>query len=220
MDNLFDDKVYADICSMQLISNVSESLRVKLGLQDHQSSVGLVTLTLDDVGFVALDEATKAADVSVVYANSFYAGSDYPSGPLSGEFIGIIAGDTPEEVKSGLDSIRQNVEASLYFEKVNGNDDHLLFAKTISACGTYLAAENNVEVGQALAYIIAPPVEAMVAIDDALKAADVEICQLFTPPTETNFAGAILKGSQSSCEAAVQAFRDKVNQIAMNPLAY
>src|SRR5699024_4007750 len=113
---------------MQLISNVSESLKNKLGLQDHQSSVGLVTLTLDDVGYVAIDEATKSSDVTVVYANSFYGGSDYASGPLSGEFIGIIAGGTPEEVKSGLDSIRQTVQDSLYFEKINGNDEHLLFA--------------------------------------------------------------------------------------------
>lgn len=217
---LFDEKVYANICSMQLIPNVSKSLKEKLQLKDNQLSVGIVTLTLDDVGYVALDEATKASDVSVVYANSFYGGSDYASGPLSGEFIGIIAGDSPEEVKSGLDSIRQNVESTLYFEAIQGNSAHVMFVKTISSCGTYLAEENGVQVGQALAYVIAPPVEAMVAVDEALKAADVEICQLFTPPTETNFAGAILKGSQSSCEAAVQAFRQKVCQVATNPLAY
>src|SRR5699024_8644083 len=93
---LFDEKVYANICSMQLIPNVSKSLKEKLQLKDNQLSVGIVTLTLDDVGYVALDEATKASDVSVVYANSFYGGSDYASGPLSGEFIGIIAGDSPE----------------------------------------------------------------------------------------------------------------------------
>lgn len=217
---LLDEKVYANICSMQLIPNVSKSLKEKLQLKNNQSSVGIVTLTLDDVGYVALDEATKASDVSVVYANSFYGGSDYASGPLSGEFIGIIAGDSPEEVKSGLDSIRQNVESTLYFEAIQGNSAHVMFVKTISSCGTYLAEENGVQVGQALAYVIAPPVEAMVAVDEALKAADVEICQLFTPPTETNFAGAILKGSQSSCEAAVQAFRQKVCQVATNPLTY
>lgn len=217
---MFDEKVYADICAMQLIPNVSDALKTKLGLMKQHASVGIVTLTLDDVGYVALDEATKAADVSVVYARSFYGGSDYSSGPLSGEFIGMIAGDTPEEVKSGLDVIQQTVHSSLYFEKINGNDNHLLFAQTISSCGTYLAKENDVDVGQALAYIIAPPLEAMVAVDEALKSADVRVCQLFSPPTETNFAGAVLTGSQSSCEAAVQAFREKVNRIANAPLQY
>lgn len=217
---MFDNKVYANICSLQLISNASDALREKFHLKDDQTSLGLVTLTLDDVGYVALDEATKAADVTVVYAKSFYAGSDFASGPLSGEFIGIIAGSTPEEVKSGLDSIQQIVQSTLYFEKINGNDEHLLFAKTISSCGTYLAKENDVQEGQSLAYLIAPPIEALVAVDAALKAADVEICQLFSPPTETNFAGAILKGSQSSCAAAVDAFRDKVYQITAHPLDY
>lgn len=217
---MFDDKVFADICAIQLISNVSEALKDKLGLLNKQSSIGMVTLTLDDVGYVALDEATKASDVSVVYASSFYAGSDHSSGPLSGEFIGIIAGDTPEEVKSGLDAIQQRVQSSLYFEMINGNDDHLLFAKTISSCGTYLAKENGVQVGQALAYLIAPPIEALTAVDEALKSADVKVCQLFTPPTETNFAGAILTGSQSSCEAAVQTFREEVKRIAHSPLKY
>lgn len=217
---MIDEKVYADICAIQLISNVSDSLKKKLNLLDQHSSIGIVTLTLDDVGYVALDEATKASAVSVVYANSFYGGSDYSSGPLSGEFIGIIAGDTPDEVKSGLDVIQQKVQSSLYFEKINGNEEHLLFAQTISSCGSYLAKENGVKVGESLAYIIAPPIEAMVGVDEALKTADVQICQLFTPPTETNFAGAILTGSQSSCEAAVQAFRDKIIRVANDPLNY
>lgn len=212
--------MFTDICSIQLITNASEALRTQYQLTDRQYSLGLVTLTLDDVGYVAIDEATKATDVSVVYANSFYAGSNYASGPLSGEFIGIIAGETPDEVKSGLDSIRQSVQSTLYFEKINNNDDHLLFAKVIPSCGTYLAKENGVDVGQSLAYIIAPPVEALVGVDAALKAADVEVCQMFSPPTETNFAGAILKGSKSSCDAAVDAFRQKVQQTAKDPLYY
>jgi len=216
---MFDQKVFADICAMQLISNVNKALKDKLNIQ-KQSSIGMVTLTLDDVGYVALDEATKAAAVDVVYAESFYAGSDYASGPLSGEFIGMIAGNSPEEVKSGLDAIKQNVTSQLYFEQINGNDEHLLFAKTISSCGTYFSKTHHVPVGQALAYLIAPPIEAIVAVDAALKAADVTICELFSPPTETNFAGAILKGSQSSCEAAVVAFREKVQDLAEQPLMY
>lgn len=217
---LFDNKVYADICSIQLIANVNEEFRKQYNLNDKQNSLGLVTLTLDDVGYVAIDEATKTTDVSVVYAHSFYAGSDHASGPLSGEFIGIVAGESPAEVKSALDSIRQSVETKFYFEKINNNDHHLMFAQTISSCGSYLAKENNIEIGQALAYLIAPPIEAIVGVDAALKAADVSICQFFSPPTETNFAGAILTGSQSACTAAVEAFKNKVIAIASNPIHY
>ena len=71
----------------------------------------MFTTTIDDVGYTAADQATKDADVEVVYAKSFYAGSAHASGPLSGEFIGIIAGSSPDEVKSGLDSIRITIDS-------------------------------------------------------------------------------------------------------------
>jgi ethanolamine utilization protein EutL len=35
----------------------------------------------------------------------------------------------------------------------------------------------------------------MVGIDAALKASDVELTEFFAPPTETNFAGALLTGT-------------------------
>ncbi len=217
---LEENKVFAEIVAMQVIPNVSDAFRKQYKLTSRQHSLGMVTLTLDDVGYAAVDEATKATDVEVVYAHSFYGGSDYASGPLSGEFIGIIAAASPDEVKSGLDSIYQSVQSKFYFEKIQGNNEHLMFAQTISNCGTYLAAENGVTAGQSLAYLIAPPIEATVAVDAALKAAEVEVCQLFSPPTETNFAGAIMTGSQSSCTAAVEAFKEKVNQITADPLRY
>ena len=59
----------------------------------------MITTNIDDVGYTAIDEATKKADVEVVYAKSFYAGAAHASGPLSGEFIGILAGPNPAEVK-------------------------------------------------------------------------------------------------------------------------
>ena len=57
----------------------------------------------------------------------------------------------------------------------------------------------------------------MYALDGALKAADVTLCKLYAPPTETNFGGALLTGTQSACDAACGAFRDAVAEIAGNP---
>lgn len=84
----------------------------------------------------------------------------------------------------------------------------------------YLSKEANIREGEAIAYLIAPPLEAMVALDAALKAADVEICSFFGPPSETNFGGALLTGSQSACKAACTAFEQVVQRIAENPLSY
>lgn len=208
----------AQILAMQTIPRVNSELAQQLALKPSHHSIGLVTLTIDDVAYVALDEATKKADVDVVYAKSFYAGAAHASGPLSGEVIGIIAGSSPDEIRSGLDAIQQKIQFDTYFEAINNNDNHALFAHTVASCGTYLAEVANVKVGTPLAYVIAPPLEAVVGLDAALKAADVELKVFFGPPSETNFGGGLLSGSQSSCEAAANAFREAIEQIARNPV--
>lgn len=213
-------KIFAELLAMQIIPNAQDDMRQAYGLRNHERSLGLFTSTIDDVGYTAADEATKKADVRVVYAKSFYAGAAHASGPLSGEFIGILAGPSPEEVRSGLDAVRQTVETDAYFESINGDMGHALYAKTISSCGTFLAEQAGVSEGQALAYLIAPPLEAMVGLDAALKAADVRICELFKPPSETNFGGALLTGSQSSCQAAADAFRETIERLAQQPVQY
>ncbi|MFJ7667125.1 ethanolamine utilization microcompartment protein EutL [Lysinibacillus sp. NPDC097195] len=215
---MIPQKIMADILAMQMIPRVNTELAAQLALKPNQHSIGLVTLTIDDVGYVALDEATKKADVDVVYAKSFYAGAAHASGPLSGEMIGIIAGSSPDEIRSGLEAIEQKIRFDTYFEAINNNDKHALFAHTVASCGTYLAQLAEVKVGTALAYLIAPPLEAVVGLDAALKAADVELKVFFGPPSETNFGGGIVSGSQSSCQAAADAFRDAIENIARNPV--
>jgi len=211
-------KIMAQILAMQTIPRVNSELAEQLDLKPYHHSIGLVTLTIDDVGYVAIDEATKKADVDVVYAKSFYAGAAHASGPLSGEVIGIIAGSSPDEIRSGLDAIQQKIEFDTYFEAINNNDNHALFAHTVASCGTYLAELADVKVGTPLAYLIAPPLEAVVGLDAALKAADVELKVFFGPPSETNFGGGLLSGSQSSCEAAANAFREAIENLARNPV--
>ncbi|MFJ8086726.1 ethanolamine utilization microcompartment protein EutL [Lysinibacillus sp. NPDC095746] len=211
-------KLMAEILAMQIIPRVNNELAEQLDLKPYHNSIGLVTLTIDDVGYVALDEATKKADVDVVYAKSFYAGAAHASGPLSGEVIGIIAGSSPDEIRSGFDAIHQKIQFDTYFEAILQNESHALFAHTVASCGTYLAELANVKVGTALAYLIAPPLEAVVGLDAALKAADVELKVFFGPPSETNFGGGLLSGSQSSCQAAANAFREAIENLARNPV--
>lgn len=209
-------KLFADILAMQIIPRVNSQLAQQLQLADWHQSLGIVTLTIDDVGYTAIDESTKKADVEVVYAKSFYAGAAHASGPLSGEMIGIIAGATPDEIRSALDAIEQKVHYDAYFEEIG--EGHAIYAHTVSSCGSYLAQTASVPVGSALAYLIAPPLEAIVGLDAALKAADVELKVFFGPPSETNFGGGLLSGSQSSCKAATDAFREAIERIAQNPL--
>lgn len=214
------ERIYADILAVRIIPNVDAGLAEQWQLKPEQRSLALFTSTVDDIGYTALDEATKQADVEVVYARSFYAGAAHASGPLSGEFIGVLAGPSPDEVKSAMEAVMVTVETDAYFEALNEDKSHALYAHVISRTGSFLAGEAGIKIGEPLAYLIAPPLEAMYGLDAALKAADVRLVKFFGPPSETNFGGGYLTGSQSACQAAADAFRDSIMQIAKNPTQY
>ncbi|MEG0641450.1 MAG: ethanolamine utilization microcompartment protein EutL [Clostridium sp.] len=215
-----NDAIKVNVLSTKIISNVSPEMAKKLNLESHHKSLGLITSDCDDVTYTALDEATKASEVEVVYAKSMYAGAGNASTKLAGEVIGIIAGPSPAEVRSGLNAIIDFIEIGPSFISANDDDSIVYYAHCVSRTGTYLSKVANVKEGEAIAYLVAPPLEAMYALDAALKAADVELCEFFEPPTETNFGGALLTGSQSACKAACDAFAEAVKSVAENPLGF
>jgi ethanolamine utilization protein EutL len=214
------ERIHAEILAVRLIPNVDPDLAKQFNLAPHHRSLAIFTSTVDDIGYTALDEATKRADVEVVYGRSFYAGSAHASGPLSGEMIGIIAGPSPDEVKSGMDAVLQTAESDAYFEALNPEKTHAIYAHVVSRTGSYLSKEAGIKLGEPLAYLIAPPLEAVYGLDAALKAADVRLVKFFGPPSETNFGGGLLTGTQSACRAAADAFREAIIDIAGNPTKY
>lgn len=202
-----------NILAVQYLSSAPESLCKALGAPQGYPCLGLITTDSDDATYIALDAATKAADVQVCYSHSFYAGAANASTPYAGEVIGILAGATPGAVRSGMDAAL-SVLQQVGFEQVQ---DVPYLAHTVSRTGTFLSREAGIREGSALAYLIAPPLESMVAMDAALKAADVKLCKLYAPPSETNFGGGLLTGTQAACEAACYAFREAVAQVAQRP---
>ncbi|MRH41132.1 ethanolamine utilization microcompartment protein EutL [Aquibacillus halophilus] len=206
--------------SIRIIPMVDQGLVSHLNLSPHIRSLGLITSTIDDVGYTAVDEATKRAAVEVVYAKSFYAGSSHASGPLSGEFIGILGGESPEEVRSGLDAALSVMKEGACFYALDEEGSHTYYAHVISRTGTYLSQMASIREGDPLAYLIAPPIEALCGLDAALKAADVSLKLFYGPPTETNFAGGLLTGSQSACMAAAEAFAETVRAVSVQPQTY
>ncbi|NLV81629.1 MAG: ethanolamine utilization microcompartment protein EutL [Synergistaceae bacterium] len=211
------DRLPALVLATKLIPNVDAGLAKELNLTPDQKSLALITSDCDDVTYTALDEATKKADVKVVYAKSFYAGAGNATQKLAGEIIGILAAPNPAEAKAGLDACVSFIENDAYFISANDDDSTAYFAHTISRTGSYLSEGAGIPEGEALAYLIAPPLEAMYGIDAALKAADVKMCVLYAPPSETNFGGALLTGTQSACKSACNAFAAAVEYIADNP---
>ena len=201
------------ILALSFIPNASPALCDALGVSRKRPSLGLITTDSDDATYIALDEATKAADVTVSYGRSFYAGAANASTPYAGEVMGILSAATPGAVRSGMAAVTAALERIGFDE--TGKIPYL--AHTVSSCGSYLAKEAAVREGSALAYLIAPPLESMYAMDAALKAADVKLCKLYSPPSETNFGGGILSGTQSACDAACAAFAQAVEEVARKP---
>lgn len=202
------------ILAVRYLANASPALCRGLGAPIGFPSLGLLTTDCDDATYIALDAATKAAEVEVAYGRSFYAGAANASTPNAGEVIGILAGRTPGAVRSGMEAALSALRR-VGFEEVNKVP---YLAHTVSSSGLFLAKEAGVTPGTALAYLIAPPLEGMYAMDAALKAADVELKKLYAPPSETNFGGGLLSGTQSACEAACAAFAQAVAEVAMRPL--
>ena len=217
---MINDPLKSSVLSMKIIPNASPDLISEFKLPDGHRSIGLFTSDCDDVSYTALDEATKKADVKVVYGRSFYGGAANANTKLAGEVIGIISGPTPAEVRSGLDAICDVIENQAYFISANEDDSVVYYAYCISRTGSYLSEGAGIPEGEPLAYLIAPPLEAMYGLDAALKAADVRMVAFYGPPSETNFGGGLLTGSQSACKAACDAFAAAVKFVAANATDY
>jgi ethanolamine utilization protein EutL len=212
------NKLQGRVLSCRALPHADARLCRALGLPEvsERTSLGLITCDQDDTLYAALDHGTKMADVEVLYAKSFYAGSAHASGPLSGEVLGVISSNDPESVDQGLRAIVDAVDRVFSFWGV-GATGVAMFPTVIPSVGRYLSAQSGVAVGQPLGYFIAPPIEAMLGVDAALKAADVTLAKFFGPPTETNFAGAYITGSLDAVEAAAKAFAMAVVDVAIDP---
>ena len=214
------EPIAAKALAVRLIPQVAGDFARTLGLRSGQRSLCLLTADNDDATYVAIDEATKMADVDVVYAHSFYAGSRHASGTLSGEIIAMLAGPDPAEVSSGLDAaLRYLAERALWYS-ADEQGGILFFPHLVSQIGSYLAQVTGLPPGSPVAYLVAPPLEGCYALDAALKAAAVRIASYTAPPSETNFMGAILTGEQSACAEAARAFQEAVLDVARRPILY
>ena len=210
------DPIYANPLSVRMIPNVDANFAEQLKLRPDQHSIGLITADNDDATYVSVDEA----DVEVVYARSFYAGAAHASGLLSGEIMAIIAGPNPAEVRAGLNAALNYMKTEAIWYSANENASIAFFPHLISRTGSYLSGVCNIPLGAPIAYLVAPPMEGLVALDAALKASATQICSLTMPPSETNYMGVMLTGDQPACKAATIAFREMVLEIARDPIKF
>ncbi len=212
------EPIYPKVLSVRRLPRADRALIDAYGADPKRHvSLGLVTCDQDDPMYVALDEATKHARVDVVYARSFYAGAAHASGRLSGEILGVLAAADPDEIDEALRALLRCLEHDACFYSADASGEVTVFPHVITSLGHYLSAEAGLAPGSAMAYLVAPPIEAAIGLDAAMKAADVRAARVFPPPTETNFSAAWLTGELDGCEAAAMAFAEAVVDVAARP---
>ena len=212
------EPIVPKVLSIRRLPNADPAMiRAYGGDPARHSSLGLVTVDQDDPTYVALDEATKHAPVDVIFAKSFYAGAAHASGRLSGEILGVFGATEPEAIDAALEALVRCLAHDACFYDADGKGTVTVFPHVIASLGEYLARESGLAVGEPMAYLVAPPIEASIALDAALKAASVRAVRVMTPPTETNFAAAWLTGALDECEAAAVAYAEAVVGVAAAP---
>lgn len=214
-----NDKIYPEILSLVLIPQVTDAMRKDLNLSDLHTSCAIITATIDDFIFIALDEATKKADVEVTYTGSFYGGNPNASSKLQGEGIGIFAGKTVSSVQAAIETIKEFSQSrQVYAVSCNDDDSIAYLTYTVARVGSYFSQTMDIPQGCAMAYLVGPPIESIYATDAAAKASDAKLVKFYTPPTETNCSGAIFTGSQADCQVCCEAFGEAVQEIADQPI--
>ena len=201
------------ITALRTLPHASTELCASLGAPAGTTSLAFITCDQDDALYAALDHATKMAAVDVVFAKSFYAGAKHASGPLSGEIMGVLAAADPDILAFGVSALRTALNELYAFYTVDGTGVSL-FPTVIAQTGRYLSREHGIAPGEPLGYFVAPPVEAMIGLDAAIKAANVVVRRIDPPPSPTNFAGGFVTGTLDAVEAAALAFRDAVVDVA------
>ena len=206
------------VLSVRRLPNADPALLLAYGADPARHvALGLVTCDQDDAMYVALDEATKHAPIDVIFAKSFYAGSAHASGRLSGEILGVIGAAEPEAIEHGLAALLRCLAHDACFYDADGHRTITVFPHVIASLGEYLSREAGLPAGTPMAYLVAPPIEASIGFDAALKAAEVRAVKIVPPPTETNFACAWLTGTLDACQAAAVAFAAAVVDVAGAP---
>jgi ethanolamine utilization protein EutL len=212
------EPIVPTVLSVRRIPNADPALLTAYGADPaRHAALGLVTCDQDDALYVALDEATKHAAVDVVFARSFYAGSAHASGRLSGEILGVLAAAEPQAIEEGLAALLRCLAHDACFYDADGKRTVTVFPHVITSLGEYLSREAGLPPGAPMAYLVAPPLEATIGLDAALKAAEVRTVRVVPPPTETNFACAWLTGTLDACEAAALAYAAAVVDVALTP---
>src|SRR5262249_43903234 len=126
----------------------------------------------------------------------------------------------PAEIDAALAACLAYLEQEAWFYAVETAEAPgrpvVFFPHVLASLGRYLAPLADVPVGSAMAYLIAPPLESVIGLDAAAKAA--RVAEGSGPPSDPNCGGGHPPGAQPACEAAARAFAAAIVDVCRAPL--
>lgn len=202
----------------KIVPNVTKEYRNLWKIPGEHQSVGFIAGDNEDVMWLALDDATKRARISIVHAETVYGGLEYSWSRYGGEITAIISGEKVADVKNGLRYIREFIENHAKIYVLNEEETLGYYVDWIPRAGKFYQETLGIEEGESIAYLVSTPVESTYALDKALKASNTRIGELFRPPSRVNTGGGIVVGTESACRAAAKAFAEAVEYCAFHPM--
>lgn len=210
--------VNSHVTMMKIVPNVTQAYRELWGIPKEHNSVGFIASDCEDVMYIALDDASKKANIKIIHAETVFGGVEWAWSKFGGEIIGIISGPKVSDVRSGLMYAKDFIEnkAKIYFF----DKEHTLgaYVDLIPKAGKYYQKTIGAGENEAVAYLVSTPIECTYGLDRALKASNTRIGELFTTPSRVNTGGAVVIGTESACRAAVESFLDAVEYCVMHPM--
>ena len=204
--------------SQKVIANVSDEMARVYDLPEGHQSVGFFSVDNDDAGYLAVDDATKKADIKVIRAETFYAGRLGSWSRYGGSVFVMISGPKVADVKSGLAYAKDFIDNRTELCCLMAIRARRSTRSAFRGPESFFGISAGIEEGTAYAYLVGGPIETNYALDKALKAGETRIARYWYPPSHANSSGAVLAGTESACRAAAQAFVEGAAHAIEHPM--
>ena len=211
-------KMETHMLSQKVIANVTPEFARVYNIPEGHTSVGFFSADNDDIGYLAVDDASKKANIKLIHAETYYGGTTCSWSKYGGSVFVLFSGPKVEDVKSGLRYVRDFIENHSELCNFDGDEGTAFYAQTIPRPGKYFQEWCELKPGESYAYLVGGPIETNYALDKALKAGNTRVARYWYPPSHANSSGAVFAGTESACRAATNAFVEALEYAIKNPL--
>ena len=150
-------RMQTHMLSQKIIANVSEEFARVYKLPKGHQSVGFFSVDNDDAGYLAVDDATKKADIKVIHAETFYGGSLCSWSRYGGSVFVMFSGPKVADVKSGLAYVKDFIDNRTELCNFDGDKGTAFYAQCVPRSGKFFEEFCGIPEGTAYAYLVGGP---------------------------------------------------------------